>query len=174
MRHARSPRLDDLEDRKLLSKAHIAAAHPSHAVAAAPLVINGTLAVDYKAATMDMNPDGSSTTVVPVSGRLGTLGVVHGDWNQSVDSYGDYEGPDTIQLRDPNGSFIIAFNDQSPGKTYKTAQGTPYFEHTQHVTGGTHAYAKATEIGSIELVTNPAKNQINSLILTTSGASLVK
>ncbi len=167
MRHARSPRFDDLEDRKLLSKAHIAAAHPAPAVAA-PLVINGTLAVDYKAATMTMNPDGSSTTVVPVSGRLGTLGVVHGDWNQSVDSYGDYQGPDTIQLQDSKGTFVIAFNDGTPGKTYKTAQGAPYYEHNQHVAGGTHAYAKATESGSIELVMNSAKNQINSLILTTT------
>lgn len=88
-------------------------------------MLNGTLTVDYKAATMDMNADGSSTTVVPVSGRLGTLGVVHGDWNQTIDSYGDYEGPDTIQLRDPKGTFVIAFNDGTPGKTYKTAQGTP-------------------------------------------------
>ena len=124
MRHAVSPRFDDLEDRKLLSKAHIAAAHPASAVAA-PLVLNGTLAVDYKAATMNMNADGSSTTVVPVSGRLGTLGGVHGDWNQSVDSYGDYEGPDTIKLHDTKGSFIITFNDQNPGKTYKTAEGPP-------------------------------------------------
>ena len=78
-------------------------------------MFNGTLTVDYKAATMDMNTDGSSTTVVPVSGRLGTLGVVHGDWNQTIDSYGNYEGPDTIQLRDPKGTFVITFNDLNPG-----------------------------------------------------------
>ena len=70
---------------------HVAVAHAARGCA--PLVLNGTL-------TLDNNPDtsstirsaqGSMTTSLPVAGQLGTLGQVHGIWEETVDAHGDYE-----------------------------------------------------------------------------------
>jgi hypothetical protein len=82
MRCIRSLRFDDLEARKLLTTTHVAVP-----LALTPLPINGTLAVNLNTASQVENDDGSETTSVSVSGRLGTLGKVTGEWNQSIDEF---------------------------------------------------------------------------------------
>ena len=126
MRHVHPLRFESLEARQLLSRAHgPAPARPR--VAAAPLVLDGTLAVDNSpgAATTTMNIDGSMTTSVPVAGQLGALGQVHGLWNESVDAYGDYQGPDTLRLRDAKGTFTVEFNNGAAVRPHGKTRGAP-------------------------------------------------
>ena len=73
MNHVRSLFFESLEGRRLLSNAHVNAAHAKPAVVATPLVLSGTLTVDNKAASTVMNEDGSTTTSIPVSGANGYL-----------------------------------------------------------------------------------------------------
>src|SRR6516165_8290936 len=112
MEHIQWPGFEALEARKLMSRTHAAIAHAQPA-AAGPIVLNGTLTVDNKAATTEMNADGSSTTVFPVSGQLGALGTVHGVWDNSVDGYGDYLGPDTLSIHNAKGGVLLTFNNQN-------------------------------------------------------------
>jgi hypothetical protein len=166
MRHVRSLCFEALEQRKLLSRGHIVA-HAKHAVVATALVLNGTLTVNSKGTTVNMDELGNTTTSTPVSGQLGALGAVRGIWNESADSEGDYVGPDTLQLHNSKGSFNVTFNADNPGQLHRIAGGGVYYEHPQHVSGGMRAYARAKESGSIELTTNPARTVVESMTLST-------
>jgi len=170
MKHVHSLRFETLEARQLLSRAHVHAA-VAHAArpAATPVVLNGTLTVDNNpnATTTTTNEDGSITTSVPVAGQLGALGQVHGIWDETVDSFGDYEGPDTLTLHDSKGTFAIAFNNENSPRADVKVRGAVSYEHPQIIYGGTGAYARASESGSIELTTNAARTQIVSLTLHT-------
>jgi len=166
MKHVHSLRFETLEARQLLSRAHVAVAHAARPPAT-PVVLNGTLTVDNNpsATTTTMNEDGSMTTSVPVAGQLGALGQVHGIWNETVDSFGDYEGPDTLILHASNGAFGVAFNNEnSPRAGVKVGSAISY-KHTQVILGGDGAYARALESGSIELTTNAARTEIVSMTL---------
>ena len=165
MRHHHSPRFEPLEARNLQSKVHVAAAHPAAAAAAAPVAIVGTLTVSKTGKTSVMNGDGSWTTSVPVSGDLGAVGEVKGDWNQTVDAYGDYEAPDVLRLSNAKGTVYLVFNSQSAGPMQKVGTGTIEKEHAQKLYSGTGAYAKATESGTIEVVSNSAQTVVKSLTL---------
>ncbi len=167
MRNVHSLQFDALEPRKLLTKAHVVAAHAVPAAVAAPLVLDGTLTVNNHAATTNMNDDGSSTTSTPVSGQLGALGEVRGTWDESVDEFGDYMGPDTLRLRGPKGTIFIAFSNQDPGKPHPSAHGAVYHEETQRLYEGTGAYARPSESGTIDLTSNAARTAIASLTLQT-------
>jgi hypothetical protein len=167
MRHVRALGFDALETRQLLSKAHHVAAHIAPALAAVPLVLDGTLTVNNKGASVTTNGDGSSTTSTPVAGVLAGLGQVRGIWNESVDSFGQYQGPDTILLHDPQGTFVIAFNTAKLGKARRTAQGDVFHQLAQHVYDGTGAYARASESGTLEMNTNTAGKVIVSMTLNT-------
>jgi hypothetical protein len=169
MAHAHSPHFDTLEARELLTGSVAAHGHPSPA-AAAPLVLEGTLTVNNRAAMSVANLDGSSTTSVPVSGRLAGLGVVRGAWNESTDPYGDYQGPDTIHLRDAQGTFTVVFSNQSPGPAHRAGARTVYYQHNQRVQGGTGAYARARESGTLNLNMNAAHSAVASLTLNSDGA----
>jgi hypothetical protein len=170
MKHVHSLRFESLEARQLLSRAHVHVA-VAHALRppATPVVLNGTLNVDNNpnATTTTTNEDGSMTTSVPVAGQLGALGEVHGIWDESVDSFGDYEGPDTLTLHDSNGALVVAFNNASSTPADVKVRGAVSYEHPQMVYGGTGAYARASESGSIELTTNAARTQIVSMTLHT-------
>lgn len=168
MSHARFLLFESLEARKLLSSTHAVAAHARPAVAATPLVLNGTLTVNNKAASTMMNDDGSTTTSIPVSGQISTLGQVHGIWEESADAYGDYQGPDTVQLRSAKGMVVIAFSNASPGPAQHNGNGSLSYEHPQILEGGTRAYSRGTESGSIMLTTNAAHKSIVSMTLTTT------
>jgi hypothetical protein len=161
-------RHETLETRQLLSTAHVAVAHAARA-AAAPLVLNGTLTVDNNpdATSTTMNADGSMTTSVAVAGQLGALGRVHGIWNETTDAYGDYEGPDELILRGARGSFAVGFNNENTKPVHAKMHGAISYQHAQVVLGGTGAYAKESESGSIEETTNAARTQIVSLTLMT-------
>jgi hypothetical protein len=171
MKHVHSLRFETLEGRQLLSTAHVAAAHAAHAAraVAAPPVLNGTLTMDNNpdAISTTTNADGSTTTSVPVAGQLGTLGKVRGIWNETVDEFGDYEEPDELILRDSKGALGVAFNDQNSQPVHAKARGAISYEHSQRVLGGSGAYARATESGSIEVTTNAARTQVVSLTLQT-------
>ncbi|MDR3633122.1 MAG: hypothetical protein P4L84_04745 [Isosphaeraceae bacterium] len=170
MRHVRSLELEPLEARKLLAKAHPALAHITPAALVGPLVLDGTLTVDTKGATTTTDQSGDTITSTPVAGKLGALGEVRGAWNEAVNSFGDYVGPDTLQLHDSQGGFIIAFNNGSPGKPHKTAHGALYYQMPQRFYEGTGAYAnsaKAAESGTIQLTTNNARSAIVSMTLNT-------
>jgi hypothetical protein len=162
MRHVHSPAFDALESRKLLTKAHPAVVAPP-----VSLVLGGTLAVDNKASYQTVDTVGDTTTTRPVAGVLGSLGKVRGVWNQSVDSFGDALEPDTLQLNDPHGTFVIAFNPTDPGKVRRIGHGTITYEVAQHVRSGTRAYARASETGTIELISNTAQTAVAKLTLST-------
>ncbi len=166
MRRDHCPRFDALEGRRLLSKIHVAS---SSATIAKPVVITGTLTVNMKEASATQNADGSTTSTVAVSGRLGSYGKVRGTWNETYDNFGAYSGPDWIQLRtnSPKGSFIIAFNNQDSGSATPIGHGIGMYQHAQHVYDGTGAFAKATESGSIEVLQKNSTKTVESLVLIT-------
>ncbi len=170
MSRAHSPRFDALEARELLSGAHAARAHAAPAAIAAPLVLDGTLTADQHAAVTTTNLDGGYTTSVPVSGRLGGLGQVHGVWSESTDATGQYLGPDTVTIHGSQGSLTIAFSDATPGPAHRTGPHSVSYRHAQRLTDGTGAYARATERGTIALNMNAAHSAVASLTLTSEGA----
>lgn len=176
MSRVRSLRFEALESRELLSTVHAAAhaarAHPKAkakaAVVAAPLVLNGTLTVENRAASTDQNLDGGYTNSVPVSGQLAGLGEVHGVWYESSDSFGDYLGPDTITLHGAQGGFTVAFNNGTSGPAHSTGQHTVYYEHAQQVISGSGAYAGSKESGSLDLNMNAKHTTVESITLSSS------
>ncbi len=168
MRHVRALGFEPLEGRQLLSRAHPAINHP-HA-APISLVLDGTLTVDSKAATSTTTADGGQMTSTPVGGVLGSLGKVHGVWNQTVDSLGGYEGPDTIVLRNANGAFGIAFENGKPGIQHRVGHGAVADQLPQKVLGGSGAYARATERGTITLTTNNARSYVTTITLNTNSS----
>jgi hypothetical protein len=152
--------LDALEPRQLLSTAH---------VAPVPVNVGGTLTVNVNDSSQSQNYDGSWTTTVPVSGTLAGYGKVKGEWATSVDSYGNYEGPDQIilQTKAPKGSFTIDFNNVNSGKPTKVSSTLGFYQHGQHLASGSGAFAHATESGSIELMDNLKKGDVTSIVLIT-------
>jgi hypothetical protein len=166
MRRVRSFRVEALEPRKLLTKAHAVAVHPAPA---APLVLNGTLLVDTnpKATTTKVNPDSGSTTSVRVTGTLGALGAVQGVWNETVDVNGNSEGADVLRLRNAAGSVIVAFNDTGTARAMPAGHGAESAMYAQNLFNATGAYAGTAEKGSIQLVTNRAHSEVTSLVLHT-------
>ncbi len=167
MRRDHSPGFDDLEGRRLLSTAHPAAT--ATATAGQSLMISGMLAVDMKAATQTTNPDDSTTTSAPVSGHLGTLGKVTGVWSETFDSYGDYEGPDTVQItvKGVKGAFTLSFNNNNTGKATLAGHGTSFYQHGQQLTGSSGSFAKDTEKGSIEVIQKNSNKTVSDLELFT-------
>ncbi len=168
MSHVRALGFDALEVRKLLSGTHVAHSHTTAMIPATPVVLNGTLTVDNNAATSTTNVDGSTTTSTPVAGRLGALGKVRGLWNQTVDEFGDLDGPNVLRLALPKGSLIVTFNTLNPVKAHPGSHGTFYYPRAQQVFSGTGAYAGATESGMIDVTTNHTKSEVTSLVLTTA------
>jgi hypothetical protein len=167
MRHVRSLGFEAMEARKLLTAAHHAVTHAAQVAASVPLELDGTLTVDTKAASTTMNTDESMTTSTPVAGVFSGLGQVRGVWNTSVDSQGNYDGPDTLRLHDPKGAFVVIFNDGNPGRAHRIPHGAEYNPLFQKIYGGTGAYARASESGTIQLSTNAALKAIESMTLTT-------
>jgi hypothetical protein len=174
MRHVRPLGFDDLESRKLLTKLHHAAVHADPAPAsrpaevAAPLVLDGTLVVNSKAAQVLTDDLGDQTTASPVSGVLGGLGRVRGTWDESVDQYGEYLDPDTIQLQNSRGSFVLAFDATTTGQGQQTAQGMVYNGAPQQLEDGTGAYAKASESGFIQMNAKPRGTVVASLTVSSN------
>ena len=169
MRRECSLHVEALEGRKLPSTAHPAAAHPATGVVATPLVLEGKLAVDAKDRTATTNDGGSMTTSSPVSGNLAGLGKVHGTWYESTDAFGDYQGPDYLQIQvsKPKGSLTVSFNNQDTGKVQAIGGGLGIYQHAQRLDSSSGAFAKATENGSIELIVNSAKKSVQTLELLT-------
>jgi hypothetical protein len=174
MRHVRPLGFDDLEARKLLTKVHHAAVHADPVPAsppaqvAAPLVLDGTLAANNKAAQVITDDYGDQTTATPVSGVLGGLGVVRGTWDESADQYGNYLDPDTIQLHNSKGSFVLAFDATTTGQGQQTAQGIVYDGATQQLEDGTGAYARASESGFIQMNLKPRGSVVESLTVSSN------
>ena len=103
----------------------------------APIALDGTLTVDNKGASSTTERGRGSTTSTPVAGSiLRSLGEVHGVWNQTVDSFGDYEGPDTIVLRNSKGAIAIEFNNGKPGIVHKVGKGAVADQLTQRFAEG--------------------------------------
>ena len=169
MNHVHSLRFEALEARELLSGAHAARAHARSAAVGAPLVLEGTLTANNRAASTNMNMDGGYTTSVPVSGQLSGVGQVHGLWYESTDEYGDYLGPDTVTLNGSQGSFTIAFSNATSGPAHKNGR-TVFYQHAQRLDGGSGAYAGATEKGSIDLNMNPKHTTVVSMTLNSQGS----
>ena len=169
MKHTHFIVFDILESRQLQSTVHLPTAHPAR-VLAAPLVLDGTLSVNTKsnAISPTMNPDGSSTMSVAVAGQLGALGPVHGVWYENQDSFGEYQGPDTLRLRDAKGTITIAFTNVNRSPAHAKVRGAVNYEHTQRFYSGTGAYARASESGTIELTTNAAQTHVVSMTLHTT------
>ena len=169
MRRDRPLIFEGLESRRLMAKVHPAAAPVVHAEVVTPLVLDGTLVIDNKATAMSQDGLGDSYQETPVSGVLLGVGKVKGDWTESADSYGDPLGPDTIQLQNGQGSFTINFSTANHGSPHKTATGVESFKSlTQHVHGGTKAYAHATETGTITVNTNASGKVDETMTLTSN------
>jgi hypothetical protein len=168
MRHGRSLCFESLEERRLLSRSHVAA-HATPAAATTLLVLSGTLKVDNSAATTSEDDNGDTLIATPVAGQLGSLGEVHGTWNTSADEFGDYLGPDTLSLRTAKGTFVVQFNEQHIDAIHHVAGGASETIDPQLASDGTRAYARTRESGTIELTTNPARTDVVSLTLTTQG-----
>jgi hypothetical protein len=172
MKRSHSLRFEALEGRQLLSTSRLALADHPHVTRAlaGPIVLDGTLLVNNNpnAVITTTNADGSSTTATQVSGQLTSMGHVRGIWSESVDTYGNYSGPDTLLLRNPKGSILIAFNNQNPTRAAAHVPDGATYEHPQRVFGGSRAYAGASETGTIVLTTNRARAAVVSLTLQTA------
>jgi hypothetical protein len=167
MRHARSLRFELLESKLLLSKSTVARAHTAPAAVGTPLMLDGTLAVDNSAAIETPTSDGGSSTTTPVTGRVGTLGKVHGVWNETVDAYGDVTGLDALRLRNATGTIVIEFDNQDAGTVHRATHGTVYYQESQRIGATAGGYSGSTESGSIELYLNSGRSNIDSLVLHT-------
>ena len=130
MRHVHPLGFDDLEARKLMTKAH---------AKVVPLVFEGTLAVDRKDASSTMDAYGDTDRTTPVSGVLIGVGKVKGTWVEGSDYYGDPIGTDTIQLKDPQGSFTVTFDPTKLGKEHPVPGGEAFAGIPQSVRGGSGA-----------------------------------
>lgn len=164
MSRVHSLRFDALEERKLLTKAHLAPAP-----APVPVMLTGSLLVDTnpKATTSTVNADGSRTTAVAVNGQLGAMGQVSGVWSSTSDAYGDGTGLEALRLHNAQGSIILEFSEQNLGRAMPAGHGAIYHEVAQRVYSGTGAYARASENGSIQLITNRAQTVIETLSIHT-------
>ena len=113
-------------------------------------------------------------TSTPVAGQLGTLGEVRGIWNESADEYGDYLGPDTMQLHNAKGSFVVAIQrTKHRAVTPSRGRCRPSTVDPSSPSDGTGAYARAKESGTIELTTNSARTTSSlSMTLTRIRAGL--
>ncbi len=96
-------------------------------IAAAPLVLSGTLAVDSNQTSSIDNADGSSTTSTPLAGSLGSLGRVTGVWNESVDSFGEPSGLNVLRLQTGKGSLVITFSTVNTVKAHPAGHGEVYY-----------------------------------------------
>lgn len=155
---------DALEGRQLLSAAHVSTVKPP-----TPVTLNGTLTVDVNDSSQYQNADGSWTTTVPVTGALDDYGKVKGTWSTNEDAYGNYMGPDTIQLqtKTPKGSFTVAFNNVNSDKPTRVSTNVGFYQHGQQLVSGAGAFARTTENGSIELMDNLKKGDVTSIVLIT-------
>lgn len=168
MKHTRSIGFEALEGRMLLSTAHVARDRaPRRETVAVPLVLTGTLAVDSTAATTATDDMGDSINETPVAGNLGTLGKVRGTWYETFDQYGDYMGPDTIQLRNAKGTVVVAFNDQDATSAHGTKHGAESYVYPQRGLAGGGAIGRGEETGTVELNTNPGRTSIQTMVITT-------
>ncbi len=167
MRRSHDLCFEFLETRALLSASHRAAVKSEPATPSVPLVLDGTLSVNNSSPTTTENDDGSTTTSVPVSGRLGSLGQVRGYWNESEDQYGDYLGPDILRLHTAKGTILVAFNNATPGPAQHQGKGIVFYEHAQRVYSPTGAYSGDTESGTIDLVMNRSQTLVASLRIQT-------
>ena len=84
-----------------------------------------------------------------------------------MDSFGDYEGPDTLILHASNGALVVAFNNENSPRAGVKVGGAISYKHAQMFYGGDGAYARASESGTIELTTNAARTEIVSMTLHT-------
>lgn len=169
MKRARPLCIESLESRQLLSTGRFAVGLAAPA-ALDPLVLDGSLRVDYslQRSSLVKNFDGSLTRTVPVAGRLGAMGRVRGIWSESVDSYGNYDGPDTLVVGNSKGTVIVSFFNQNPAWAGTKRRRPTSFVHTQQVLMGSRAYEGATEIGTIVLTTRAEQTRPYSLTLHTS------
>jgi hypothetical protein len=169
MRHARSLGFDNLEARQLLSKIHHAASPPAEV--AAPLSLAGTLVANHKLATISTDAYGDQTTITPVAGVLAGVGMVRGSWDESTDMNGNYLGPDSIQLHNNKGTFVIGFDATTVGQAAMTPQGMVYNGAAIELVDGTGAYAEATTSGFLQMNTNARQTVVTSLTLTSGTSS---
>jgi hypothetical protein len=157
---------DALEDRELLSTTHHAAkAHAKPATASAPPMLNGTLTVNNSQELQSEDIEGGMTISVPVTGQLGALGQVSGDWYESSGSTAGYVGPDTITLHGGNGAISLAFNDGTSGPPHRVGPHSVYYQHPLRIVGGTGTYAGYTGSGTIDLNMNAAHTEVESITL---------
>ena len=171
MKHVRSLGFEALEARQLLSRGALAV---SDAVPgpSSPLVLNGTLHVSYGPyeSSLTRNFNGSLTRTVAVAGHLGSLGRVHGLWSESVDTYGNYDGPDRLAVGNAKGSIMITFFNKNPSWASTKRRRAVSFEHTQQILVGSGAYAGASETGTVVLTTKPWHTRVFTLTLHTTSA----
>jgi hypothetical protein len=169
MQRVRSLRFEIMEERLLQSGAGQATL-PAAPVPAASLRLDGTLTVRYAShLSFRMNTDGSKTRSIPVGGQLGALGRVHGIWNESQDTFGNYDGPDKLVVGNSQGSIEVTFfNQNSPRGVGRLATSAQYV-HTQHVFSGTGAYAGASESGTIVLTTSAVSPRVIRITLQSTG-----
>jgi hypothetical protein len=163
---AHSFRFDVLEGRELLAAAHhVVKPHVTPAIARAPLVLSGTLAVDNQKTSSIDNADGSSTTTTPIAGSLGSLGRVTGVWNESVDSFGQPSGLNVLRLQTKKGSLVITFSTSNTVKAHPAGHGAVIYTRAQKLFTGTGAYAGAKESGMLDLTSNSGGSEIVSVTL---------
>ena len=164
MRHDRCLGFDDLEARKLMTRTHLG----GHHAAAVPLVLDGTLTTNQKAANSTDDGIGDVIRSVPVAGVLAGVGKVHGLWTEGLNAYGTPLALDTIQLHGAQGSFTVSFDTTNLGTAHATALGASFNKLPQHVTSGSGGDARASETGTIVVNTNATKTAVESMTLTTA------
>ena len=171
MKHDRSLGFETLESRQLLSSGQLAVADTAP-TSPGSLVLNGTLHVSYgpQESSLTTNPNESLTRTVAVAGHLGSLGRVRGTWSESVDMYGNYDGPDKLVVGNSKGAIVITFFNRNPWWASIRRRRPVSYEHTQQILAGSKAYAGASETGTIVLTTKPWRTRVFTLTLHTTSA----
>lgn len=168
MRRDPIPVVEGLEGRRLLTAAR-PAVPMVHAAVVTPLVLTGTLAANAKAATITADQYGDRVVAVPVAGVLGNVGRVRGTWTATTDPYGNRYGPNTLALKDAQGTFTVTFDPSRPTKGFKATTKAASAPFAQHVHGGTKGHAHATEAGLIVLNKDAAGKVVRGMTLTSDG-----
>jgi hypothetical protein len=158
----RAPRLESLEGRQLLSRAHF-----DHIVARAtpPLVLNGTMKGSLS--TFLDTPGPPETLSEVFNGRARSMGAVRAVVSDQIDpTTGALLGGQVV-MSNPRGSVRLAFGPNSVVSNQTAGNlATQVVRYT--VAQGTGAYAGASGSGTFTVLQNNGKS--STLVFQTSGS----
>lgn len=138
----RTPRLESLEGKQLLSTAHPAAAAPKPAAAhAAPLVLDGLMAASAYA--VPLRTGAIDQAVITLAGNAGAMGPVKATLTEFIDVSTESVRRANLVITDARGSVTLTLSKFSVFENLTTDYNEGY-SADYVVTSGTGSFAGAT------------------------------